>query len=119
MENCIFCQIVKGDKKDDIVYENEHLVVFKDINPKAKVHLLIVSKKHIVSINKLEDKDKELIGEMVFAAKKMAKEFGVGQSGYRLIFNIGQGGGQIIDHLHLHLLGGDFLNNGQPGFTDN
>jgi histidine triad (HIT) family protein len=117
--DCIFCQIVQGKQKADVVYGNDKLIAFKDINPKANVHLLVVSKKHITSVNELENKDKGTVGEMVLAAKSLAKEFGIDQSGYRLVFNVGRGGGQIVDHLHLHLLGGGFLNNGQPGFTDN
>lgn len=81
------------------------MVVIRDIRPSAPVHLLIIPKKHIDSVNELEESDKELVGEMVLLAKKMARERGIG-SGYQLRVNVGKDGGQIIPHLHLHLLGG-------------
>ena len=107
---CIFCEIAHHRQKAEIVYENERIIVFKDINPKAPVHLLLVPKKHIESINHLEKEDKELISEIIFLAKDLAKQKKIAKSGYRLIFNVGRGGGQIIDHLHLHLIGGGKLN---------
>jgi len=116
--SCIFCQIAEHQQKTELVYENDRLIAFKDINPKARVHLLIVFKKHVASVNELGKKDEKIVGEMVLTARNLAKEFGVDESGYRLIFNVGRGGGQEVDHLHLHLLGGGWLNNGQPGFTD-
>jgi histidine triad (HIT) family protein len=90
----------------DIIYEDERIISFRDIKPSAPLHLLIIPKKHIPSINHLEPQDKELIGELFLAAKKIAKDQGVAKSGYKLVFNVGEGGGQIINHLHLHLLGG-------------
>jgi histidine triad (HIT) family protein len=104
--NCIFCQIVNKEKPADIVYEDENFLAFKDIYPKAPLHLLIVPKKHIPSIDHIEAEDKELIGEMFLVAKKIARDQKVALSGYKLVFNVGKGGGQIIDHLHLHLLAG-------------
>jgi len=104
--DCLFCQIARHQQKVDVVYENEELIVFKDINPKALVHLLIVPKKHIKSINELVEKDKDLVSQIIFLAKELAKEQGIAEKGYRLTFNVGQGGGQLIDHLHLHLMGG-------------
>jgi histidine triad (HIT) family protein len=106
---CIFCQIANHQQKADLIYEDEQLVVFKDINPKAPVHLLIVPKKHIKSINELEEEDRNLIDQMIFLAKQLAAEQGIAKKGYRLTFNVGRGGGQIIDHLHLHLMGGGEL----------
>lgn len=103
---CLFCQIAHHQQKADIVHEDEKMVVFKDINPKAPVHLLIVPKKHIKSINQLTEKNRDLISQMIFLAKKLAKEEGIAEKGYRLTFNVGRGGGQLIDHLHLHLMGG-------------
>lgn len=90
----------------DIVYEDDKFLALKDIKPKAPRHLLIVPRKHIPSVDHLELQDKELIGELFLAAQKIAREQGVAQTGYRLVFNVGRGGGQIVDHLHLHLLGG-------------
>jgi histidine triad (HIT) family protein len=107
--DCIFCQIVNHQQKAEIIYEDEQLVVFKDINPKAPVHLLIVPKKHIKSINELTDQDRELVSQMIFLAKELAAQEGIAQKGYRLFFNVGRGGGQLIDHLHLHLMGGEEL----------
>lgn len=104
--NCIFCRISKKEMPADIIYENERIISFRDIKPLAPLHLLIVPKKHISSIDHLESQDKELIGELFLAAKKIARDQGVAKSGYKLVFNVGEGGGQIINHLHLHLLGG-------------
>jgi len=103
---CIFCKIVKGQQEADIVFENDQMIAFKDINPRALVHLLIVSKKHIKSINELEKQDKDLIAQMIFSAKELAVKQNVAKSGYRLTFCVGRGGGQTVDHLHLHLIGG-------------
>jgi len=93
----------------EIVYEDEKFSVIKDIKPVAPIHFLIMPKKHLVSVNQLTASDKELIGELFLAAKKVAQDAGVSASGYRLIFNIGEKAGQSIDHLHLHLLGGKTL----------
>ena len=105
MENCIFCKIIKGEIPSKKVFEDEKLVAFLDINPKAKVHILIVPKEHIESIKRLEDGHKELVGEMFLAAQKIAKEKNL--PGYKLVINVGREGGQIVDHLHLHLLSAD------------
>lgn len=107
---CLFCKIANHEQKADIVHESEKIIVFKDINPKAPVHLLLVPKKHINSVNELEKEDKGLISDMIFLAKKIALEKGISETGYRLIFNVGRGGGQIIDHIHLHLMGGGKIN---------
>jgi len=104
--DCIFCKIVNHEQETDIVYEDEQFIVFNDINPKAPVHLLIVPKKHIETINDLKEEDKGMVADMIFLAKKMAEEQNTAEKGYRLVFNVGRGGGQIIDHIHLHLMGG-------------
>ncbi|MBF0469211.1 MAG: histidine triad nucleotide-binding protein [Desulfamplus sp.] len=104
--DCLFCKIVHREIPSEFLYENDTFVVFKDINPHAPVHLLIVPKQHIRSINDLETKDSDLVGSMFILAKKMAKEQGINVSGYKLLFNVEKGGGQVIFHLHLHLLGG-------------
>jgi len=109
MEDCVFCNIVNKTVEAEILYENDNLIVIRDILPKAPVHLLIIPKKHVLSINHLLGGDKDLIVEMVYTAKEMAEKFGVGTSGYKLIFNVGRDGGQVIPHLHLHLLGGKKL----------
>jgi len=105
-EKCTFCKILKGEQSADFLYQDESLVVFKDIRPHAPVHLLIVPREHIRSLNDLREKDKNIISEMIVRAKEMAKEISIAQSGYRLLFNVERGGGQVIFHLHLHLLGG-------------
>ena len=106
MPDCLFCKIINKEISSEILYENDKFIVFKDINPKAPLHLLIIPKKHIPSINHLEIKDKELIGELFLITKKITKEHGVSKKGYKLVFNVGRGGGQLIDHVHLHLLSG-------------
>lgn len=105
-EECLFCNIAQGNTSTDFLYENERIVVFKDINPAAPVHLLIVPKRHIRSINDIVADDGALLGEMMMVAKEMAREHGVNRSGYKLLFNVEKGGGQVIFHLHLHLIGG-------------
>lgn len=107
--NCIFCQIVKKELPAAIIYEDEKFIAFKDINPIAPIHYLIIPKKHIISINHLEPEDKELMGELFLVAKKIAKNEGLAEKGYRLVFNVGKDSGQVVDHLHLHLLGGKKL----------
>lgn len=109
MIECIFCKIIKRELPADIVYENERVIVFKDIKPAAPIHLLIIPKKHIISMNNIEEDDQRLIGELFIVAKKVAEERGVLGSGYRLIINVGKDAGQRVDHLHLHLLGGGKL----------
>jgi histidine triad (HIT) family protein len=105
MSDCIFCKITKGEIPSTKVFESDKIIAFNDINPKAKVHILIVPKKHIESIKHLEEMDKELVGEMFLAAQKIAKDKNL--EGYKLVVNVGREGGQLVDHLHLHLLSGD------------
>jgi len=100
--DCIFCKIINKEKPSDFVYENDKLIVIKDINPKAPIHLLIIPKKHIHSVNHFEEGDKELIGEMILCAKKIAKEKNL--AGYKLLINVGRKAGQIVDHIHIHLM---------------
>lgn len=104
MRNCIFCKIIKRELPADIVYKDKDFVVFKDIHPKAKVHLLIVPKKHIQSVNHLKKEDKGLMGKLLILVQKIAKEKRL--KGYKLTINVGREAGQLIDHLHLHLLSG-------------
>lgn len=104
MKDCLFCKIARKKLPSKIQYEDADIIAFDDTNPEAPVHILIVPKKHIESVIKLEIHDIELVGKMIFAAKKIAKERGL--DGYKLLFNVGRSGGQLIDHIHLHLLGG-------------
>lgn len=103
MEDCLFCQISKKQVPAEIVFENDDLVIFPDINPKAPRHYLIVPKKHIASVSDAAESDALILGKMILAAKEQAGRESI--SGYKLMFNVGRGGGQIIDHIHLHLLG--------------
>ena len=109
MENdCVFCKIINKEIPSDIIYENENVIVFKDINPKAEIHLLIVSKKHLVNLNEAGENDKELLAELFLTAKKVAQQLNLINKGYKLVLNVGRGAGQAVDHLHLHLLSGSF-----------
>jgi len=105
-KECIFCKIVNGEIPTKFLYEDDILLVFKDINPHAPVHILIVPKKHIRSINDLTENDREIISHMIMVGKNIAKKESVQSSGYKLLFNVEKGGGQVIFHLHLHLIGG-------------
>lgn len=102
MPDCIFCKIANKENPAEIVFEDERLVVFKDVKPKSRVHFLIVPKKHIHSVAHIEDSDAELVGSMILAARDVAKKENL--SGYKLLFNVGKDAGQVIDHIHLHLL---------------
>jgi len=104
--DCLFCKISQGKTNTEILYENDTLVVFRDINPAAPIHLLIVPKKHIRSVNDLTAVEQPILSEMVMVAKEMAVQQGVAKSGYRLFINVERGGGQVIFHLHMHLIGG-------------
>lgn len=101
--SCIFCKILNKEIPSDIIYEDNDIMIFKDIRPKAPVHLLIVPKKHIESVGQLEDSDKELVSKLIYTARDIAKDKGL--IGYGLSFNVGRVWGQEIDHLHLHLMG--------------
>lgn len=105
-QDCIFCKIIDGEIPTEFVHQDDNLVVFKDINPLAPVHLLIVSKRHIRSINDLKDGDREILAELILAARDMAKRFSIDKSGYRIFFNVEKGGGQEVFHLHMHMIGG-------------
>ena len=102
---CIFCQIISHELPSEIVYEDTELVVFKDINPEAPVHLLIVPKRHFESLNSLDEKTANIGTKMFLTSKRMAKAYGI-ESGYRILINTGREAGQGVRHLHMHLLGG-------------
>ena len=104
--DCIFCKIISGQLPANIIYHDKLVVAFDDIYPKAPHHKLIIPKKHIATINDLEEEDKNLIGHMVYVAKCLAKEVGVAESGYRVLMNCNADGGQAVYHIHLHLIGG-------------
>ncbi|MEX2165349.1 MAG: histidine triad nucleotide-binding protein [Sulfuricaulis sp.] len=107
--DCLFCKMVSGQIKPNTVYEDDDMLVFKDINPQAPVHVLIIPKKHIATLNDLGQGDAQLIGKMFLKAVKIAKDSGVAESGFRIIMNCNADAGQSVFHVHLHLLGGRFL----------
>ena len=102
----IFAKIIDGEIPTDKVYEDDRVIAIKDINPLAPVHLLIIPKKEIPTVDDLEQEDDNLVGHMVLVARDLARKFGVSEQGYRLQFNVREAGGQTVYHLHLHLLGG-------------
>ncbi len=103
---CIFCKIIKKEIAAAIIYEDDLLLAFEDAHPIAPIHILIIPKKHIVSIDDLEEKDTELMGKMILRAKKIAGSFDISEKGYKLLFRVGKWGGQEVPHIHLHLIGG-------------
>ncbi|HWQ89408.1 MAG TPA: histidine triad nucleotide-binding protein [Desulfitobacteriaceae bacterium] len=109
MAECIFCKIVAKEIPAQIVYEDKDVLAFKDINPMAPVHLLIIPKKHYQDLNTAVPADESLLGHIITVAQKMAVEQGIAESGYRVVVNNGVDAGQIVDHLHFHVLGGHIL----------
>jgi histidine triad (HIT) family protein len=105
-DSCHFCKIITGEVNAEIVYRDEQATAFRDIQPVAPTHILIVPNKHIESVSALEPEDEQLIGHLFSTARQLANETGISRSGYRLIINTGPDGGQTIYHLHLHLIGG-------------
>ena len=106
MADCLFCKIVAGQVPATIVFQDDHLVAFKDITPRAPTHVLIVPRRHVASLNDLGADDDALVGEMVRAAAAIAREQGLAERGYRTVFNCNADAGQTVFHIHLHLLGG-------------
>jgi len=106
MTDCIFCKIIAGDIPSEKVYSDDLVTAFRDINPAASTHILIIPNRHIASINELTPEDEQLVGHLFSIAKTLAVKEGIAESGYRLIINTGPDGGQEVFHLHLHLLGG-------------
>ena len=104
--DCIFCRIISGEIQSDILYQDEQAVAFRDVNPKAPVHLLLVPRKHIESVAELTEDEAPILGHLVAVANRLAREAGISEKGYRLVVNCGPDGGQLVPHLHLHLLGG-------------
>ncbi len=106
---CIFCKIVNGEIPADVVYEDEKYMAFKDINPKAPIHILIIPKEHIEKLADIDDSNKNVIGDMAIVANKVAKQLGIDKTGYRIVINNGPDAGQEVYHIHMHLLGGKKL----------
>ena len=111
MNDCIFCKIIKGEIPSTKVYEDDTVYAFRDIQPAAPQHILIVPKEHICCANKLEDAHEALVGHIVLTAAKIAKDLGFAEDGYRIINNCGENAGQTVFHLHFHLLAGDKFTN--------
>lgn len=109
MEKCLFCSIANGSRPTELRYSDDRIAAFDDIVPKARVHVLIVPKKHIDSTATLAEGDEEIVGHMIKTAQSLAEKLGIANDGYRLVFNTRSHGGQVIDHIHLHLLGGQRL----------
>jgi histidine triad (HIT) family protein len=105
-KDCLFCRIISGEIKSDIVYRDEQTVAFKDINPQAPVHILIIPKKHIEKISDLSEENKEIVSDLILVANRLARDNGIEETGYRLVLNCGSDAGQAVFHIHLHLLGG-------------
>lgn len=106
MADCIFCRIAAGRIPSTVLHEDDEVFAFRDIDPKAPVHVLVIPKRHIVSVNDVDAGDAALVGRMVLVAKTLAASEGIAKAGFRLTMNTGREGGQSVDHLHLHLLGG-------------
>ncbi len=106
--SCIFCKIILGESSAKIIHRDDLVTAFRDIHPIASTHILIISNRHIESVNQLEAEDEALVGHMVLVAKHLAEQEGIAERGYRLIMNTGAHGGQSVFHLHLHLIGGRF-----------
>ena len=106
MQGCLFCKIVSGTIPADIVLDNKNILAFKDINPQAPIHILIIPKIHIPTLNEIDTLHTEIIGDIVKTASLLAKQEEIDNSGYRTVFNCNQDGGQTVFHIHLHLIGG-------------
>ena len=110
--DCIFCKIIAGQIPSDVVYTDDKVIAFRDINPMAPVHILIIPREHIPSLNDVTEQQITLVGHMVQVARQLAKQQGVATKGYRIVINTGPQGGQVVQHLHMHLLGGRELTGG-------
>ena len=106
MDDCLFCKIINGEIQASIVYEDDRVLAFNDIDPKAPTHILVVPKRHIASLNELTPQDDEIVGELARRAAAIAKKSGISGGGYRTVFNTNRDAGQTVFHIHLHLLGG-------------
>jgi histidine triad (HIT) family protein len=109
MSDCLFCKFVSGEIKPDTVYEDEEVLAFRDISPQAPVHILIIPKRHIATLNDLEPEDEALIGKLFLTAEKVAKAEGIDEKGYRTVINCNKDAGQSVFHIHMHLMGGRYM----------
>ncbi len=111
MDNCIFCKIIAGDIPSAILYRDDEIIAFRDVNPVAPTHVLIVPVDHLVTIQDIPDDNSSLMNKMVQTANRLVNQEGISESGYRLVINCGEQGGQVVQHLHMHLIGGRQLSN--------
>ena len=109
MSDCIFCRIASHEIPSKMLYEDDDIMAFYDIKPSASIHVLVLPKKHLVSVAEASDADQMLLGKLILRAKLLAEKLGIGQKGYKIVINTGKDGGQVIPHLHLHLLGGQLI----------
>lgn len=108
--DCIFCKIAAGEFNTEFLYEDEEIVAFRDVNPQAPVHILVIPREHIARINQLGESNRMLAGKLILIATRLAQDEEISENGYRLVFNCGPDGGQEVEHIHLHLLGGRQMN---------
>ena len=106
MSDCLFCKMVAGEIQPDVVFEDDEVLAFRDVNPQAPVHVLVIPRSHIATTNDLDADNAHLLGKLYLAAKKIAADEGIAESGYRTVINCNAGAGQSVYHIHLHLLGG-------------
>ena len=106
MPDCLFCKMVAGEITPDVVYEDEEVLAFRDVNPQAPLHVLVIPKAHIATTNDLDDGNAAVIGSLILAARQIAADEGVAEPGYRMVMNCNPAAGQSVYHIHLHLLGG-------------
>ncbi len=108
-QDCLFCKIVDGNLPADIVYENDSLIAFRDINPIAPTHILLIPRRHIATMNDLQDSDASIAAELFLTAARLAADEGLAEDGYRVVMNCNEAAGQSVFHIHLHLMGGRFM----------
>lgn len=109
MDDCIFCKIIKREIPSSIVYEDNEIIAFRDVNPQAPIHILVIPKKHISSLVDLKEEDEKVVGKIYTVINKIAEQEGIDKKGFRVIVNCGEDGGQEVKHLHFHILGGKKL----------
>lgn len=106
MSDCIFCKIINGEVPSDKIYEDDKVIAFKDLDPQSPVHFLVIPKEHIPSVNHIDESNMSIVGHIILVINKLAKEEGLDDKGYRIVNNCGKFGGQTVEHLHFHVLGG-------------
>ena len=106
LSDCIFCKIAKGEIPSEVIYEDDKIVAFNDVNPQSPIHFLVIPKEHIESSNDIDEKNSHLVGHVFLVIKKLTEELGVAKEGYRIVNNCGENGGQTVPHMHFHILAG-------------